>query len=155
MDVNHFINIHSERKEILLVPNGITNSERRFYYDMGYYGISLKKNEENIKLKTISVSMEYSDFKQSDEYKKIILVKNPYWRLLMTYLWAYVTASGEHKDVEKDFKSFVKRLVLNENFEKWEDGVSHKIHPINLPYFEVLGLFEVLCLVFLILPLLQ
>ena len=136
MDVNHFINIHSERKEILLVPNGITNSERRFYYDMGYYGISLKKNEENVKLKTISVSMEYSDFRQSDEYKKIILVKNPYWRLLMTYLWAYVTASGEHKDVEKDFKSFIKRLVLNENFEKWEDGVSHKIHPINLPYFD-------------------
>jgi len=136
MDVNHFINIHPEKKEILLVPNGITNSERRFYYDMGYYGISLKKNEENIKLRTISESMEYVDFKQSNEYKKIILVKNPYWRLLMSYLWVYVISSGEHKDYEKDFKSFVNRLVLNEKFEKWDDAVRHKIQPINLPHFD-------------------
>ena len=45
MNVNHFINIHSERKEILLVPNGLTHSEIKFYCDMGYYAISLKKNE--------------------------------------------------------------------------------------------------------------
>ena len=47
----------------------------------------------------------------------------------------------ELKDVYEKINAKMKELdmeakLLNENFEKWEDGVSHKIHPINLPYFD-------------------
>jgi hypothetical protein len=134
--MNHLINIHPERSEILLVPHGLTKSERNLFNDQGYYSISLKNGEEDEKLNYICPSMDYSDFKKSDEYKKIILVKNPYWRILRTYLRNYIQLSGEKKDVIKHFKSFVNRLVLNENFQEWEEQVRRKIRSINLPEFD-------------------
>jgi hypothetical protein len=135
MDINHLINIHPERSEILLVPHGLTDSEKKFFNGQGYYAISLKNGEEDIKLKSIQESMDYADFKKSTEYEKIILVKNPYWRVLTIYLWNYIQLSGEKKGITKHFKSFVNRLVLNEDFQEWEDVVRHRIRPINLPEF--------------------
>ena len=98
--------------------------------------ISLKNGEQDEKLDYISQCMDYSDFKKSGDYKKIMITKNPYWRMLMVYLWHYVQVSGEKKSVEKHFKSFVNRLVLNENFQEWEERVRNKIRPVNSPEFD-------------------
>jgi len=136
MDFNHLINIHPERNEMLLVPHGVTNSERKFFNDQGYYAISLKNGEEDVKLKSIQVSLEYGLFKKSNEYKKIILAKNPYWRILMIYLWDYIQVSGEKKGITKHFKAFVNRLVLNEDYQEWEETLEPKIRPITLPEFD-------------------
>ena len=136
MDFNHLINIHPERSEILLAPHGLTNSERNLFNNQGYYAISLKNGEEDKKLNCIYPSMYYGDFIKSDEYKKIMLAKNPYWRILMVYLWYYIQSSGEKKDVIKHFKSFVNRLVLNEDFQEWQETVRRKIRPIILPEFD-------------------
>ena len=136
MDMNHLINIHPERNEILLIPHGLTKSEKNFFNHQGYHAISLKNGEQDEKLDCIFSCMDYSDFKKSVDCKKIMVSKNPYWRLLMVYLWDYVHVSGEKKGFEKHFKSFVNRLVLNENFQEWEERVRNKIRPVNSPKFD-------------------
>jgi hypothetical protein len=65
MDMNHLINIHPERNEILLIPHGLTKSEKNFFNHQGYYAISLKNGEQDEKLDCIFPCMDYSDFKKS------------------------------------------------------------------------------------------
>ena len=136
MDFNHLINIHPERSEILLAPHGLTNSEKNFFNRQGYCAISLKNGEEVEKHNSIFPSMNYRDFKKLDQCKKIMLAKNPYWRILMVYLWYYIQSSSEKKDITKHFKSFVNRLILNQDYQGWEETIRNRIRPINLPEFD-------------------
>lgn len=78
-----------ERKELLLPVIGLSNSETKIFSNEGFKTLTYNTKEEKNYLDHISsgFNIELSEF--FPNFKKILVVKNPYWSVLETYLKKY------------------------------------------------------------------
>lgn len=99
-----------DKKLVLLIPSGLSNQERSYFRELS--PTIRKINKENEINEGFGVSQDFSEELLQDfqGFTKLMVIKNPYWRVLEIYLWNYLYRAQYGFFVTETFKKTIKRL---------------------------------------------
>jgi hypothetical protein len=123
-----YINLVPSRKLVLICPKGISfeqmdclnqnlDTQTQIYLD------GLLKRES----KGLSDTYDEDLISLFPDYETLVLVKNPYWRVLQIYLWNFLYSAKPNIDEVKTFKKTLISIYKNRDENIKIDRINHEL----------------------------
>lgn len=115
--MKQFITYIPNKKMILVCPKGISFDQMETVSKK--VGSKISTYENNVKLKEVDgISDNFNEELISfyPDYQKLMIIKNPYWRILQSYLWNFLYKVNYPFPPIKTFKQTIKSLYFDPNF---------------------------------------
>lgn len=112
------ISFCEERKELILPIIGLTLSESKMFSKIGAKTLIINKKGEKKYFDFITNGFDLDLCDLFPNFKKILIVKNPYWSMLETYLTKYCYPFSREERYSLSFKSAVINDQIEINYPK-------------------------------------
>jgi hypothetical protein len=115
--MKQFITYIPDKKKILVCPKGISFEQMEVISKSAGSKVSSFVNNEKLKeVDGISDNFDEELVSLYPDYQKLVIIKNPYWRILQSYLWNFLYNVGYKFPPVKTFKQTIKSLYFDPNF---------------------------------------
>ena len=112
------ISFWEERNELVLPIIGLTLSESKMFSKIGVRTIFINKKGEKKYFNHVSSGFDLELCNLFPNFKKILIVKNPYWSMLETYLTKHCYSHSIEERYGLSFKSAVLNNQIEVNYPK-------------------------------------
>jgi hypothetical protein len=115
--MKQFITHIPNKKMILICPKGISFEQMEIISKTTGSKVSTYENNEKLK-EVDGISDNFNEELLSDfpNYQKLMIIKNPYWRILQSYLWNFLYKVSYPFPPVATFKKTIKSLYFDSNF---------------------------------------
>lgn len=114
--MKQFISYIPEKKIILICPKGISFEQMEIIAKAS--GSKVARYEKDQKIRDVEgISDDFSEdlFSYYSDFKKLLIIKNPYWRVLQTYLWNFLYKVNYQYPPVETFKKTIRSIYRNPN----------------------------------------
>lgn len=113
------ITILENEKVVLVIPTGISSEQRSFFSRLNPQVMKFENGEISTERFGITDKTDLNLLKYFDSYKKIALIKNPYWRVLEIYFWNFLYGENPLKIQNPTFKKVIYEDLKNTEVSRY------------------------------------
>lgn len=115
--MKQFITHIPEKKMLLVCPKGISFEQMEIISKTSGSKVSTYENNQKTKeVDGLSDNFDEELIALYPNFQKLIIIKNPYWRILQSYLWNFLYNVGYKFPPIKTFKKTIKSLYFDSTF---------------------------------------